>query len=469
LAVAEDRCCLAEQNGEELTMVVDLSPYFDQFIENVSLGDPQVPRMDRAVETVTDFLRNSYGIGDQEVSLQGSYPNGTAVEPIEGGEYDVDIVAVCVAPGVTCNSALNDLEKRFKADGRFEGRVKRKKPCVRLEYAEDDVGHFHIDVVPTRISQQVDCPLEAPRRDDAWHGTAPIEYTDWCLQQGPHYARTVKAMKRWRDEHQSVRTAIKSIVLQVLIAQFMSQVADDGQRLAWTMRSLYEDLKDLADPPVVRNPVLPTEDLAVRWTRESFRNFVGELAEAVEWADMANQSNDYVEAADAWREILGDDFPILSPEQLGFSLSDYSHAQEPAAVGWSEDLDARYAVKLSATLQRGKRSLSHRKYESNGHLIFADHKLHFRSQVIARNHVDVWWQVANTGGHARSKDGLRGEIFRGRDLDGKTLRDQKENWENTAYTGSHLTRAMLVRNQTVVARSQWFQVNVYSNAHGFAR
>jgi hypothetical protein len=447
-------------------VAVDLSAYFDLFLENVSLGDPQVPRIDRAARTVSEFLTNSYAISNQYVFLQGSYPNGTAVEPVEDGEYDVDIVAVCVGPNVSGNAALNDLERRFKADGRFGDRAKRKKPCVRLEYAEDDVGRFHIDVVPTRLSQQGEWPLESPRRDEDWHGTAPSEYTQWCVQQGPYYLRTVKTMKRWRDEQQSVRSAVKSIVLQVLVASCMPQIADDSERLAQTIRSLHIALKDLPNPPAIRNPVLLSENLAARWTRESYRNFVAELAEAVEWAEKATRSNDLVEAADAWREILGDDFPVLSPGQLGLSVEDFSHAQDPVAKGWGESLDARYAANVSATLQRGKRGQSRRPYESNGPIIFAGHKLHFRAHVTAPNHVEVWWHVANTGAHARSASGLRGEIFRGRDLRNTPTRDQKENWENTSYTGSHLIRAMLVRNQTVVARSQWFRVNIYSGTHG---
>jgi hypothetical protein len=448
-------------------MSVDLSAYFEQFIANISLGDPQVPRMNRAARTVADFLQRSYGIPAENVFLQGSYPIGTAVEPIDGGEYDLDIVAVCLGDQISCNAALTDLESRFKADGRFRDRVKPKKPCVRLEYAEDDVGKFHLDVVPVRASPEPDCPLDAPRRNEGWRGTAPAEYTSWCVQQGSYFLRTVKAMKRWRDEQQSVRTAIKSIVLQVLVAQCMPQVANDADRLAGTFRNLYAYLSSLSGPPVVTNPVLQRENLAARWTNESFRSFVSELAEAVEWADKAEGSTDAVEAADAWREILGEDFPLLAPHQLGFQVGDYSHAESPAAMGWQVSVDPRYRVTIYATEQRGRRSQVYHPYPSNGRLIFAGHKLHFRAQVVARNHVDVWWQVANTGGHARDVSGLRGQIFRGKDLRGRPCKDSKDNWEHTAYTGSHLIRALLVHNNTVVAGSDWFTVNIYSKERSF--
>lgn len=447
---------------------MDLAAYFDMFLNNIALGEPQVSRIDSAARTISDFVADKYQIPVGNVFLQGSYPNHTAVEPVEGGEYDVDIVAVCAGPNASSDRAIDQLEGVFRSDGRFRDRVKRKKPCVRLEYAEDDVGSFHVDVVPVRSSGRGSPPLEAPRRGEGWSGTAPSEYTNWCIQQGPLYSRTVMTFKRWRDEQQTVRTAVKSIVLQVLVSQFMPQEVDEASRLTQTLQAMHANLVGFNAPPAVWNPVNPGENLAGRWTAESFRSFVSELAEAIEWADKANFATDTVEAADAWRELLGDDFPVLAPNQLGLELLDYSHAQSPSDMGWAENIDARYAVSVAATVQRGKRGQTRRRLDNDGPTIFHGHKLHFKAHVVAPNHVEVWWQVANTGGHARSEGGLRGEIFKGRNLNNKTI-NQDENWETTSYTGSHLIRALLVRDRTVVAESAWFRVNIYAKGQPFRR
>lgn len=74
----------------------------------------------------------------------------------------------------------------------------------------------------------------------------------------------------------------------------------------------------------------------------------------------------------------------------------------------------------------------------------------------------MWWQVANTGGHARGSNGLRGQIFKAKTMAGKLSGDETVNREGTAYAGRHLIRAMLVCNRTVVATSDWFQVNIYA-------
>jgi hypothetical protein len=439
----------------------DLAAHFEQFLESISIGYPQIPRMESAAATISSFLRSSYSLPSEAVFLQGSYPNGTAVEPVEDGEYDLDIVCVCVGGGLTADQALDDLTRRFESDGRFRDRIIAKKPCVRLEYAEDDVGKFHVDVVPVHPTAKPSPPLEAPRRGEGWHGTAPAEYTAWCLAQGDLYARTVKAAKRWRDEQQTVRQAIKSIVLQVLVAEHMPSESSDAGRLAATFRNMHAALGSLTAPPVVTNPVLPIENLAKRWSSESFASFQKELKEAVEWSQKAVTTTDVIEAADAWRELLGNDFPTTPPTQLGFKLGSISHAQRPSDMGWSESLSTRYSVTIGAEMQRGARSHHRKPLENDGALVFANSKLHFRAKVAAPNHVEVWWQVANTGAHARSKSGLRGEIFKGRDLKKRPI-DQAENWEDTSYTGSHVIRALLVRGDAVVAKSDWFRVNIYS-------
>lgn len=449
-------------------MAAIVQGHFDRFIENISLGEPQLTRIRRTAGTIADFLVQRYGLASPAVFLQGSFPNGTAVEPAGGGEYDVDLVCICVDDNTTAEAALDGLAATFRSDGRFAPRVVTKKPCVRLEYASDEVGSFHVDVVPVRYSQSIDAPLDAPRRGEGWHGTAPAQYTAWCQNQGPYFQRTVKAMKRWRDEQQTVRTAIKSIVLQVLVSRYMVHHAADADRLAATFRAMYDDLSVLSSPPVVQNPVVPSENLAARWTQSSFESFVRELKEAVDWSTIAVQATDTIEAAEAWRELLGDDFPETSPVSLGMRLGDFSHAQSPAFRGWRVALDPRYRVSVRATQQRGKLTKTQRPYPSDGPLIFAGHNLRFMADVVAPNHVTVWWQVANTGGHARSQSGLRGEYFRGRTLGRKPTNDQRETWETTSYTGSHLIRAVLVRDDAVVAESNWFQVNIYAKGRAFA-
>lgn len=438
-------------------MAIDVSSAFQEFLARITLGERQVERMNSAFGSVAAFLSQSYGLSDGLVFLQGSYANHTAVKPVEGGEYDVDVVAVCVDGATSADDALHDLEQRFRENGSFAERVVVKKPCVRLEYAEDEVGNFHVDVVPTRVGARAEAPLDAPRRNEGWHGTAPERYTDWCRQQGDLFARTVKMLKRWRSEQQSVRGAIKSIVLQVLISDCMPHAQDDASRVAETFRAMHQRLAGLAAPPSVPNPVLPNEDLARSWTKESFESFVRELGEAADWAEEALAAESSIEAADRWHEVFGEDFPAPSAAETGIQLDDYSHAETPEQRGWRRRLDPTYRIEVTARVERGRRRQNRRRY--HGRLLPAGQKLRFRAKVRGTD-AQVWWQVANTGAHAQREGQLRGEIFEAKELDGSRSRDPTVNWERTAFTGSHLIRALLVRDGVLLAESEWFRVNI---------
>lgn len=443
--------------------MIDLSAEFDEFLEEISIDEPQSSRMERAAAAIIEFLGARYDLPQGNFFLQGSYPNGTAVEPTEDGEYDVDLVAVCVDGSATADSALDTLTEHFESDGRYASRIVRKNPCVRLEHAEDNVGKFHIDVVPVRPTGNVSPPLKAPRRKEGWHETAPAEYTQWCLSQGDPFARTVKVMKRWRDVQQDVRSSVKSIVLQVLVAQHLPAYAfADADRVSSTFRSLYVTLSPLTEPPVILNPVLPSEDLARAWSEQAFRNFVNELQEAVEFVDKAEAATDKVESTEVWRELLGDDFPAAQAAKLGLSFEDLSHEQPFAAKGWGLALDPRYRVAVSVTQQRGKRGQQQRPYKPGGPPVMAGHRLRFKAHVTAPGHHEVWWQVTNTGGHAASKQALRGGFLRAKSITNGVSKDPTIHWESTAYTGKHRVRAVLVRDDVVVAVSSYVHVDIYS-------
>ncbi|NNN09559.1 MAG: nucleotidyltransferase [Acidimicrobiaceae bacterium] len=444
-------------------MTVDLSAYFNGFVKEISLDKTHLARMDRAAGTLKDLLVKEYGLPPSDVFLQGSYANRTVIEPVEGGEYDIDMVAVCVDQNVASDVALDDLERRLTADGRYQDRVVRKVPCVRLEYSEDEVGKFHVDVVPLRRHPDTG-ELMAPRRGSPWKQTAPSEYTEWCRDQGEQFTRTVKILKRWRDENQKVHNAIKSIVLQVLVAGVMPDIEDDAARIVATFRALHTQLSPLSAPPVVPNPVLLFENLAASWPIQDFFDFVKELDEAVGAMAEVESASTVADAADVWRELLGPDFPLPSPDELGLRLEDTSHAEKPSSRGWIEAPDHRCKLAITAkrSTRKGGRAMIPMK---SNEPVPRNRKLQFRATVESPPDFQgrVYWQVVNTGSKAREvAGGLRGEIFEGRDLDGNLLGDGTENWERTEYAGSsHEIRALLVSGTRVVAASEYFKVPIY--------
>lgn len=449
--------------------MTDIQSHFNAFLDEISLGQTQIDRIESASNTLRDFLKEQYELSDTEVFLQGSYANGTAVKPVEGGEYDVDIICVSASADNTAPGAIQDLYDTLDSNGRYSGKLTSKQPCVRLQYADDAIGSFHVDVVPTRVSQSVEAPLDAPRKATGWHPTAPNEYTSWCERQGVHFRRAVQMLKRWRDEHQGVRSAIKSIVLQVLIAEHLPQFANnDAERVAQTILNMNDGLQPLDSPPEVWNPVLSSENLAARWTKDAFTDFKRELAEAADLVTKATETDDLVEQVEHWQDLFGEDFPDVDKELFHVELADTSHAESPETRGWYELLDSRYNVTVRAWSQLGKRA-KRVTYQNDGGLLFKGRNILFKATASGPTDFSVWWRVTNTGEHARKQSSLRGDFFRAKGRNQKPSPDPTENWENTAYTGTHLVEVFLVVGNRVVARSEPFKVNIYNSLFRWGR
>jgi len=286
---------------------------FDAFYDAISLGEEPTDRIESAVGALTDYLREAYGLDASQVFPQGSWPSGTAVEPAdrEKGAYDVDLVAVCAADDATPEEALDDLEETLADNGTYKDRIDRdeSRPCIRLRYADVEIGGFHVDVVPARESDG-EAPLEIPRPDEGWRETAPKEYTEWCRDQGERFARTVKMLKRWRDVNQTARASVKSIVLQVLVAKHLPAVTSDAEAILETLEGIDAFLADYPDgPPELPNPILETENLAARWATSAHKDFRKTVAEAAELARSALDESDEAKSHELWRELLGEDFP----------------------------------------------------------------------------------------------------------------------------------------------------------------
>ncbi len=446
----------------------DYQQQFNEFVNKISIPDTQQKRMQDTYDSLETYLGNCFSLGVADIFLQGSYPNGTAVVPTEGGEYDIDVIVACAEVSDDANSALQKLEDALGASRVYNNRIKPKKPCVRLEYAEDNVGKFHVDITPVRLSHTA--PFEAPRRAEGWHDTAPAEYTEWCRERGELFARTVKTLKRWRDEQQDVRIAVKSILLQVMAAEHMPQLDNDSERLAATLRSISDALATATTVPVVTNPVLPAEDLARRWSQNQFNDFRTHVGAAADLAERALAADDETTGSALWHELLGEDFPLVTGEQAGIILADTSHAKGVTDMGWGMALAPGATVEINAmVVAENKMRQIFKRYPSNGPLLMAKWKVRFQAQITTLYPVEIWWQVINTGGHARSLNGLRGEFFKSKLLDGSDSPDPTINWEDTSYTGSHIIECFLVKNNTVVARSGQFYVNVKNPGRRFFR
>jgi predicted nucleotidyltransferase len=289
---------------------------FEQFLDKLQLDRQQVERINSAEQTLSERLRKHFGLKAEDTFLQGSYANGSAIKPppsATDGEYDIDLVVISAGPDEEPAQAMASMRNAVTTIGygeRIEEDGDRNRPCVRLRYAPDDAGHFHVDIVPARENSS-GAPLEIPRpAEGQWKQTAPQEYAEWCTEQGDEFLRTVQQLKRWRDQHQNARQAIKSIVLQVLISNCMPHGVSDGQRIAATLRGIASLLTaNPSGPPAVPNPVLPSENLTRTWPSDAYRNFIAVVGAAADLAEHALNETDEVASCRLWQQLFGEDFP----------------------------------------------------------------------------------------------------------------------------------------------------------------
>lgn len=285
---------------------------FKAFYEKIQLGPKQEERIFSAATTLHDYLVKEYGLPTDQVFIQGSFANGTAIKPDperSGGEYDVDLIVVCAKPEASEQKALDDVAETLAKNGNYADRIKRSSssPAIRLEYADDEIGAFHVDVVPAR--ECASAPLEVPRLDCGWRPTAPREYAAWA-QQPENIPEIVQMIKRWRDHHQSARSAVKSIVLQVLIAEQHFGGTSDASKVCGALQGVTTFLDAYPNhAPEIWNPALPSENLADGWSDADYTQFRHEIGEAFRIAEAAINADSVDRARELWRKLFGNDFP----------------------------------------------------------------------------------------------------------------------------------------------------------------
>jgi predicted nucleotidyltransferase len=454
---------------------MNVQRYFDSFVDDLSLTSTQEKAIQSSFQSFQQIFSDKLCLNDSDVFMQGSYANGTDIRPSDGGEYDVDIMVVSADNNCTADEALTDIFNIVKENGLYTNKVRLRDPCVRVISENDNLGGYHVDLVPSR---RTTCgsiaPLEVPRRGNGWHETAPQEYTKWCQDQGRVFQRAVKMLKRWRDVQGGNDSVIKSIVLQVVIAQCLDKsIGSECERIAQLFNAMNMMFEDDLSAPAIMNPVLSSENLSQRWKEEDFKQFKQIVKEAQTISSAAVAASTEVEATEKWQELFGESFPIEKPpeqEIRAIHLGDVSHQKTFIDQHWSISPSKKETLRISGYHYRG---LSKKRLHSASELAFPGWKLCFNviSDSALPDETEFWWRVTNTGEHARSKSQLRGTFFQSTDSDKSWKKSQDEAilWEHTAYNGEHLVEAFAVQRGVVIAQSKPFHVKIFVPNHDWRR
>jgi hypothetical protein len=451
---------------------------FAAFLKNtVNLNQARVDQANGAFDTLTSFVKNAAETKDifKKSSRQGSLRQGTIIKPrTDETEFDVDmLVDVKDVRDWKPADYLDAVHLAFKNSERYKEIVDRrgKTRCVTIDYATND---FHVDIVPS-IERSGQCYI-MNRKTNAFEVTDGDGYAAWFsgrndITGGHELVRVVRLCKYLRDEHD---WPVKSILLTTLLglqvydADKATMFADTPTALVNLLYRADNWLQAQKTMPQVANPALPSEKFTRHWDQETFDAFKKKFHESAVDAITAYKETDEDKAGEAWRKVFGDKFPILE-EDVGSG----SEVAKAAALSLGPSTHARPLSDIAPNGSRreGYLHIQAWTYSKNGKTEFngissgarvsADRAIKFRASTNVPRPYWLHWQVVNTGSHAAQENALRGNFFRGKNLDG-TETGNHDTWETTKYTGSHWIQCFAVRGGVCVAQSDRFVINVWN-------
>ena len=286
---------------------------FAEFLrDEVNLNQSRLDGLETSAGAVNDYLKGNLG-GYQKMERQGSYALGTLIKPVDDNdEYDADIqIVMNPNPKWEAKDYVLEINRTLAGNKNYADKLRLKTRCVTVDYA----GDFHLDVVPrvTIEGKHYVCN----RTDNEFEETDGNGYRDWFNEKnritGGNLKRVVRLLKHLRD-HKNSFTA-KSILLTTLAGNTIKS-SDEGtaavSTVADTLETVLSRMNDYLQKhpnmPVIKNPVLPTEDFNRHWDQRRYANFRNRVQSYARTAKQAKAEPSAEKAIKLWQELFGENF-----------------------------------------------------------------------------------------------------------------------------------------------------------------
>ncbi|MGV2128370.1 SMODS domain-containing nucleotidyltransferase [Agrobacterium vitis] len=291
---------------------------FREFLrDTVNLNQTRITQLENRVETIKTFLRES----DWEPKIstfieQGSWAHDTIIRPVDGGEFDADLlVKVRSVDGWSAAQYVKELGRIFLASGRYSDKTVVYDYCVTITYADD----CKIDIAPLVMDREQQGKLEVcDKRNDKFDESQPIEYTRWIREKNSYsgnnsFRKATRLIKYNRDIKK--RFSCQSILLTTLIGHRIEwsdknsdAFADTPSALQTIMARLDDWLQARPHKPVVQNPSLVSQNFADLWNDTQYTNFRNFVNKYRKWIDEAIAAETRSDSIEKWRKVFGDEF-----------------------------------------------------------------------------------------------------------------------------------------------------------------
>ena len=334
--------------------MANVQKYFDQFNGKIKLN-----RFDenQTLQDKRDIIRRKLkdrlpGVfaehGEESLAFdfhdQGSYKMGTGVQPLDGGQFDIDQGMYFDIDTVDYPDPVLLKERVHEALDGHTKEVRIRNSCVTVFYQKGGEQTFHVDVAIYADGSHEDDgkPRLAKGKEYSgdenryWEVSKPQELADviWkCFDESDNrkqFRRLVRYMKRWKDERftEGGNSAPIGLALTILIMKSMSPTfgfdgkPDDLGALKSAIDTILSSFtytyasNEWVYRLKVELPVEPWSDLLVDMTNrqmETFKEKLEALRDSLDYAK--NQTVDPRDACIELNKRFGKDFPIPNPEE----------------------------------------------------------------------------------------------------------------------------------------------------------
>lgn len=102
-------------------------------------------KAETAYHELGEYIKGANDQWDAVVYPQGSFQLGTVIKPVNDEEqYDVDLVVLVKSPHYDARALREEVYRILEVHGRYQGKIEKKKPCIRIQYS--DSSQFHMDI-----------------------------------------------------------------------------------------------------------------------------------------------------------------------------------------------------------------------------------------------------------------------------------------------------------------------------------
>ncbi len=468
-----------------------IEEFFDDFLQtNVNLvkvcdGECDGSNKDCDICLVTSKYKNLVDILQKGLKIQpsddeenkpsyfltGSYRRHTMIRPpkdvdlfivLDNGEYRDSDLDELISPKDLLEKVRDAIENNLK-DEKIEIKMQQHSVCVLYD------NNFSIDVIPafeTDDKKLYKIPdVEESDTGKYINSNPQIHYEhinkiteDTSVEGKKRFKRVVRLLKYIKTQtFRNSDIKIRSFHFELLAAKILG--AKQIKSYSTGINDFLLEVENYFDQPCIIDPANKenkVDDYVEDFTEEIKNTIKAELHALSEIAQQAvayeNFGNDD-KAIGEWKNIFS---PQLLEEREKMPLGDINHAKP---IPWpfgnynKVSIDAYIYIKSGILKKLGGLNSDGRRLGDGLHLKYI-------ADTNASEPYVVKWQVVNTGDHAKKDDGLRGDFFDAKLINGSPSANKHINWERTEYTGKHWIECFIVKDGKCVAKSGKFYVNI---------